>query len=161
MGKEITNQVMHLMFKLCVSDKALKELKNIIVDKEFNWDSVMSASDIYKSTYYVHILLSLIGDGSGKELAELRNEPSEEVRKELRLGIINHKGIQYAIKSLKELKVDRNTVPYITMVVNLIMIHVFGSLTANKKLPGNVRQLIRITKEKSKEKISTCFLSSP
>lgn len=145
----MTSEVQHLLFKLCASKKAVNELNGLAKD-QFRWEDIIS-TDEHRSMYYMYILLSFVGDGSEKELAELRNEPSEEVRAALRLGVLRHKGIQWAVKILKELKIT--SMQYVGMIVNLIMIYVCGSLA--DKLPTDVKQLSCTGSKEKKSNLSS------
>ena len=89
----------------------------------------------------MNLILILMNDPSDKEIAKLRNEPKEELRNEIRIGIINNKGIQWAISHLKDLKQDPKLTQFIKLMIDFVIIYVFGSLKMNDKLPRELRQI--------------------
>jgi len=101
----------------------------------------------------MYLTQAFIGDGSDKELAELRQEPTAEERKALRISILNQNCIQWGINQIKELKTDLNneaTVIYIKVLLNLIFNYIVASMHANEKLPRDLVHLTYKVQEKSK-----------
>jgi len=135
-----------------VSKKYLLKLATLLQDK-VSWEDFFNPKEPFESIYLMYLTQAFIGDGSDKELAELRQEPTAEERKALRISILNQNCIQWGINQIKELKTDLNneaTVIYIKVLLNLIFNYIVASMHANEKLPRDLVHLTYKVQEKSK-----------
>jgi hypothetical protein len=136
-----------------------------LFQERVNWEDLFNPKEPFESTYLLYLTQAFIGDGSDRELAELRQEPTAEERKALRLSILTHNCIPWAINQIKDLKTYINyeaTLVYIRALLNLIFIYIAGALHSNKKLPRDLVHLTYKIQEKAKanEVISKLYSNS-
>ena len=153
MGGEVGNAAWSFILKLVPSESHLTKLKSFLSQNTIDWNKLFSIENYSESIYYLYLLQALIADESEEELAEIRQEPSFEERQEIRKSILKHKGVQWAINTLKDFKVkDRNKIGYMKMITNLISIYIIGSMSVNNKIPKEVKQYsFKLIKEYKKE----------
>lgn len=118
-------------------------IKDFLARESVDWAEVLDTGDCCESMYCLYLVQTLVADGSGEELAEIRREPSFEERLEVRKNLLRHKGVQWAInhlKTFKDLNKSAGQVAYLRMITHFISTFLIVSMSANAKLPKKVKQ---------------------
>ncbi len=88
----------HLLYRLALSESHLaKILAEFSGAEPLDWGKLFPSAAPYEAIYSLFVTEALVGDSSDKDLAEVRREPLGESRDRLKLDLIRHKGIQWAI----------------------------------------------------------------
>ena len=101
MGGEVGGVAWHLLYRLALSEAHLAKILAAFNGTEpLDWNAMFPATAPFESVYSLFIAEAMAGDSSEKDLAEIRREPMGDARDKLKLDIIQHKGIAWALSVL-------------------------------------------------------------